>query len=91
MSLAEQISNIGSEVHRAIKWKNKNEPQKAKNFCNKAIEFLRIISDDPKNAHRRGEFEEAICELADFFFGENDYKTNDDILIRYYDAFLYKI
>ena len=34
-----QISNIGSEVARAIRWKKKGDMQKAENFCNKAIDF----------------------------------------------------
>ena len=37
-----QISNIGSEVERAIKWKKRGDLQKAENFCKKAIEFWRL-------------------------------------------------
>ena len=39
MPVTKQISNIGSEVARAIRWKKKGDDQKARNFCNKAIEF----------------------------------------------------
>ena len=81
-------SYVGSEVHRAIRWKNRGDRIKAANFCNKAIEFLRIMQEDPKNIHRAGEFEEGIYELQDYFQGENLYNTSDDVLIRYYDSFL---
>ena len=37
MPVTKQISNIGSEVARAIRWKNKGDYQKARNFCNKAM------------------------------------------------------
>ena len=88
MPVSEQLQNVGSEVHRAIRWKNRGDRIKAVNFCNKAIEFLRIMQEDPKNIHRTGEFEEGIYELQDYFQGENLYNTSDDVLIRYYDSFL---
>ncbi len=28
-----QLSNVGSEVHRAIKWKNKSDEQKKRFLC----------------------------------------------------------
>jgi len=88
MSVGEQISNIGSEVGRAIRYKNKGDDQKASNFCNKAIEFFEIIKKDPKNVYRQGEFSFCIEELKDYFLGDNYYGTTDEMLIKYYDAFL---
>ena len=89
MPVTRQISNIGSEVARAIRWKNKGDYQKARNFCNKAIEFWLLTEEDPKNRHRVGEFNNAVEELRDFFLGDNIYQTTDEMLTRYYDAFLY--
>ena len=83
-----QISNIGSEVGRAIKYKNKNEFEKSKRFCEKAIELLKLSQKDPKNKHRKGEFDFAIEELKDFFIDNNVYGTTEHDLRRYYDAFL---
>ena len=88
MPVSMQISNVGSEVARAIRYKNKGDQQKATNFCNKAIDFLRIIEKDPKNAHRKGEFDFCIEELTDYFLGTNEYQTTDSMLTAYYDAFL---
>ena len=90
MPVTKQISNIGSEVARAIRWKNKGDYQKARSFCNKAIEFWLLTEEDPKNRHRVGEFNCAVEELRDYFLGDNIYQTTDDILTRYYDAFLYR-
>ena len=86
-----QISNIGSEVERAIRCKNRGDNQKAGNFCRKAIDFWHLTQEDPKNKHRIGEFECAIEELQDYFLGENNYQTNDEVLRRYYDAFLNRL
>ncbi len=86
-----QISNIGGEVSRAIRWKNKGDAVKARNFCNKAIEFWRLSEKDPKNKYRIREFENAIAELEDYFCGSNVFQTTDDTLTRYYDAFLTRL
>ena len=43
MPIGVQISNVGSEVHRAINWKNRGDVQKRNSFCMKAIEFLELM------------------------------------------------
>lgn len=88
MGIGEQISNIGSEVNRAIRYKNKNEEDKKKRFYEKAVELLELTCADPKNKHRCGELQECIAELTDYFVGGNEYNTTDEVLIKYYDAFL---
>ena len=88
MSVGMQLANVGSEVTRAIRWKNKNDQAKQRRFCEKAIELLELTKDDPKNEHRQGELNFCIEELEDYFLGENYYQTTDDMLIRYYDAFI---
>ena len=88
MSVGEQISNIGSEVSRAIAWKNKGNDKRKIGFCNKSIAFLKLSMEDPKNKHRVGEFSFCIEELKDFFIGNNEYNTTDEMLHKYYDAFI---
>ncbi len=88
MPIGMQISNIGSEVSRAINWKNKGNEKRERGFCEKAIEFLRLSIEDPKNIHRAGELSFCIEELEDYFFGENIYGTDDRMLRKYYDAFI---
>ena len=61
------------------------------NNMNKAIQLLELSKQDPKNRHRRQEFECAIEELIDYFIGNNIYQTTDEVLLRYYDAFLSRI
>ena len=88
MPIGVQISNVGSEVHRAIRWKKKGDEQKKNSFCAKAIEFLELMKTDPKNVHRKGELDCCIEELRDYFMGENMYHTTEEQLTKYYDAFL---
>lgn len=88
LSVEDQISNIGSEVNRAIKWKNKGNIKRCAGFCKKAVEFLTLTKEDPKNCRRGQEFDFCIEELEDYFLGENMYGTTDEMLSKYYDAFL---
>jgi hypothetical protein len=88
MAVSMQISNIGSEVSRVINWKNKGNEKRKIGFCEKAIEFLQLSIEDPKNKHRIGELSFCIEELKDYFLGENIYKTTDEMLHKYYDAFI---
>ncbi|MCM1295747.1 MAG: hypothetical protein NC311_09420 [Muribaculaceae bacterium] len=88
MPIGVQISNVGSEVHRAIRWKNRGDEQKRNGFCLKAIEFLELMKKDPKNQYRKGELDCCINELQDYLMGENVYNTTEEQLTKYYDAFL---
>ena len=88
MPIGVQISNVGSEVHRALQWKKRGNKQRETAFCKKAIEFLDIMKQYPKNKYRIGEIESCIEELEDYFLGNNQYQTTEEMLIKYYDAFL---
>ena len=90
MPIGTQISNVGSEVQRALRWRKAGNRQREIAFCEKAIEFLTAMQQDPKNKHRIGELDACIEELRDFFLGDNEYHTSEETLIRYYDAFLYQ-
>lgn len=88
MSVGMQISNIGSEVNRALRWKNRGDKDKMMSFYNKAIELLNLSEKDPKNLYRKGEFDFCIEELEDFFIGDNLYNTSEEMFHKYYDAFI---
>ena len=91
MSFEMQISNVGSEVHRAIRRRNKGDEKGKIEFCKKSIEFLEIMKEDPKNEKRKDELDFRIKELEDYFLGNNSLNTTDDKLIEYYDAYIYDI
>lgn len=87
LSIGEQISNIGSEVERALRWKEKDS-KKCIEFLNKAIELIERTQMDPKNNRRIGELGNCKDELLDYFIGDNIYGTTEKQLRDYYDAFL---
>lgn len=88
MPIELQISNIGSKVLRADRWKKRGNYKNMRSFYNTAISFLRIAIKDPKNAARRNELELCVDELADYFIGENHWNTTSETLEKYYNAFL---
>lgn len=83
-----QISNIGSEVLRADKWKRRGNEKNMRSFYNAAIDFLKLSIRDPKNAARKGELNLCIDELADYFIGDNRWGTTSAVLESYYNQFL---
>lgn len=55
LSIGDQIGNVGSEVARAIRRKNKGDKLGAAEFCVHAIEMLSYSKQDPKNVNRKKE------------------------------------
>jgi len=89
LTLCEQMGHIGSEVGRALKWKDRN-PAIAQGALERAIELLDLTLDDPR--HRRSvarlrEIARAREVLLDFLVGENTYHSDGPSLQRYFDAF----
>ena len=87
MPYSMQISNIGSEVHRAIRWKNKGMIDRSVNFYERADEFLAYTLDDPKNAAMKEELEYRMDELWEYFIGDNKYHATEESLVAFYDQF----
>lgn len=89
LSLVEQMANIGSEVIRAINWKNKNQSKLSQEAFYRALELLSLTKADPK--HRRRPAFKEICRvyevLADYFAGDNIYGSTDKLWEKYFLAF----
>ena len=48
LSFLEQMANIGSEIERAIKWKNKNNAQYCRLAFERGLELLDLTARDEK-------------------------------------------
>lgn len=86
-SLLEQMANIGSEVERAIKWKNKGNPEYAEKAFERALELFDLTAADDKNKQRLKEILRAREIFADFFIGGNTYNSTDKQWQNYFYAF----
>lgn len=87
-SFFEQMANVGSEVGRAINWRNKNKEYSRLAF-ERALELLDLTISDSKNKKRLKELFRLREVLADYFYFENIYKSTDKSWHNYFNAFSY--
>ena len=88
LSLVEQLANIGSEVIRAINWKNKGNQEYSKMAFERALELFDLTMSDVKNSQRLREVARAREMLVDSF-GTNNYKSSDQQWQKYFLEFNY--
>jgi hypothetical protein len=89
LSFAEQMANIGSEVGRAISWRNKDNQGYSQLALDRALELLDLTVSDKKNILRLREVLRTREALADYLFFDNSYHSTDAIWQSYFLAFNY--
>ena len=87
LSVFEQMAKIGSEVERAIKWKNKNNTQYCRMAFERALELLDLTVDNEKNGNHLRELLRLREVLVDYFAFENIYGSSDQKWHNYFYAF----
>lgn len=85
-TLAEQMGNIGSEISRAIKWKNKNDDI-FRNAIFRALELLDLTITDKRWVSGVKEITRVKEVLCDIVFGEGQYHTRLEDLDKYFSRF----
>ncbi|MDP2838060.1 MAG: hypothetical protein Q8O53_02185 [Candidatus Moranbacteria bacterium] len=86
-SLLEQMANIGSEVGRAINWRNKGNPVQAEAALFRGLELFDLTREDPKNLRRLREVGRAREAFLDFFSGDNQYGFTGEAWQKYFTDF----
>lgn len=89
LSFIEQMANIGSEVERTIKWRNKNNADYSRLAFERALELIDLTLDGEKTASRLRELTRVREALCDHFFFDNSYKSTDKNWQDYFYAFNY--
>lgn len=87
LSLAEQMGNIGSEVHRAIKWRDRNAKGLFQSAFERAIELFDLTITDRRWWTGQSELTRAREVFCDLFFGGNSYQTDPKTFQAYFDQF----
>ena len=88
-TLYEQMANVGTEVGRAAKWKNKGNTNYFEKAFARAFELLDLTINDRKNSNRLKELLRVRECLADYFLFDNEYGSSDEAWSRYFLAFNY--
>lgn len=86
-SVFEQMANIGTEVGRAISWRNKKNTEMSKNAVYRALELIDFSINDRKNKNSLKEIVRMREILADYFLGENIYQSTDKQWEKYFYPF----
>ena len=88
MPFAEQMANVGSEVFRAGKWKEKGREDRAMRAADRALELLDFtVAAQPRQSAGIRELLTLREVLCDFYYGENEYHSTADSLYRYFAPF----
>jgi hypothetical protein len=87
MSIFDQMANIGAEVGRALKWKNKGNKEISLNAMYRALELIDLTIKDKKNKSKLSE----LCRMREVFLdhviGENIYNSKDSDWDKYFYFF----
>lgn len=89
LSFLEQMANIGSEVERAINWKNKKDEEYSRMAFERALELIDLTIADEKNRSRLREITRIREVLADYFVCGNNYSSSDKSLKDYFYSFAF--
>ncbi len=87
LSMVEQMANIGSEIERAIRWKEKGKHDYKRLAFERALELLDLSVKDGKNRLRLREILRVREALADFFVFDNTYQSTDRMWQKYFYSF----
>jgi len=83
LSTIEQMANIGSEVSRAVNWKER-DVKSMRLAVFRALELLTLSIKDTKNTQGLKELLRVKECIADYFLGDNVYKFTDKWWQKYF-------
>ncbi|MDR0676149.1 MAG: hypothetical protein LBF97_03805 [Elusimicrobiota bacterium] len=87
MNLFEQMANIGSEISRSIKWKEKGNIEISNRAFERALELFIFTISCKKNKFRLKEICRAKECFIDYFIGDNQYGFTKESWMNYFDHF----
>jgi len=87
LSLAEQMSNIGSEVIRALRWKEKGNSKYAKEANLRALELFDLTLSNKVNEASLKEVARSRELWLDYFLGKNQYRQTAKMWEKYFFSF----
>ncbi len=85
------MANVGSEVSRALNWRNKGKKLLSNNAVNRALELLDFTIGSSSKYPRLKELSRTRESLVDYFYGSNEFGSSEDLLRKYFDHFGYAV
>ncbi|MFA5362372.1 MAG: hypothetical protein WC335_03875 [Candidatus Omnitrophota bacterium] len=85
----EQMAHIGSEVERALKWRQMQNPDYCRKAFERALELIDLTLDSVTGRSRFKELARLREAVVDFFAGSNQFKSTESSWKRYFLPFAY--
>jgi hypothetical protein len=86
-SLIEQMANTGSEVERALNWKQRGNAEYSTRAIERALELLDLTIADARNRGRLKELTRVREVLVDYFYADNGFGSSPARWRTYFNAF----
>ena len=87
MDIIEQMANVGSEVERALNWRERGNAEYSRMAFKRALELLDLTLECTRGYPRLKEVARAREALVDFFHGDNEYRSTPESWRSYFGAF----
>ncbi len=89
LTFLEQMANVGSEVERAILWRERGNDEYSTRAVERVLELLDLTIADTGNRKRLRELTRVREALVDYFYSDNQYDSSDKLWRAYFYAFGY--
>ncbi len=86
-SLVEQLANAGSEVERALNWRQRGNAEYSTKAIERALELLDLTIADARHRGRLKELTRVREVLVDYFYADNRYGSSPARWRTYFNAF----
>jgi hypothetical protein len=91
LSLIEQLANIGMDIERTIRWKQKGKIEHSQHAFERALDLISLTISDPKHKGRLKEITRMREALIDYFIYSNEYNSTDELWTKYFYPFNYAV
>ena len=85
----ERMANIGGEVERALKWREKNNADYSQKAFERALELIDLTLEHSRERSRLKEISRMREALVDYFCGANEFKSTEVSWRKYFAHFTY--
>ena len=89
MSLCEQMANIGSEVERALNWKERKNDDYCQKAFERALDLIEITIAGITDLSRLKELSRVREALNDYFRGDNQFLSTNASWKKYFMHFAF--
>lgn len=87
LTVVQQMANIGSEVERTMKWRSLGKARISENAFVRCLELVDLTLCSTSSFAELKEFGRMRELLVDYFFGDNEYGSSDEIWKKYFFEF----